>query len=130
MRWVEAPHDDGGTGRPTMSDLDIADLDGDWVSVMSYNDTQNESTSSFDPLTPMFLDVIGLQYLYGANTNTFAGDDSALEIQSITDFRTIWDASGANDYVDTSAHTEGVSINLPIVLGSALFGFAGPLASG
>ena len=39
----------------------------DWAKIMSYNDDANWNLASLDPATPMPLDVLALQYLYGQN---------------------------------------------------------------
>ena len=106
-------HDNGGTGRPTATGLGIPEVDIDWASIMSYNDTFDLNRLEWDPATPMFLDVIGLQYLYGANPNTNAGN-SVLRIETISDYRTLWDSSGDADYVDAGSTIEGVEIKLPV----------------
>ena len=71
---LKHPHDDGGTGRPTFTQLGLENLNIDWATVMSYNDTASLNLISWDPATPMILDVLALQYLYGKNLNTNAGD--------------------------------------------------------
>ena len=104
-------HDDGGTGRPTALEVDLERLDIDWASMMSYRDEFNDNLLSWDPATPMLMDVIGLQYLYGANLNTNSGN-STLVIEDTNDYRTLFDAGGAADRVDASSMEEGVEINL------------------
>jgi serralysin len=108
---LKHPHDDGGTGRPTFTQLGWDPVDTDFMTVMSYNDDYNFNRTVWDPATPMILDVLALQYLYGKNTKTNAGDS----IHTLTDshmYLTIWDASGA-DVIDQSAATEGWYIALP-----------------
>ncbi len=61
------PHDDGGTGRPTLSDIGLGSLDFDWFTIMSYADTYDFNLFAYDPATPMAMDVLALQYLYGKN---------------------------------------------------------------
>ena len=104
-------HDDGGTGRPTASAVDLEELDIDWGSIMSYNDDFGLNRLSWDPVTPMPLDIIGLQHLYGDNLDTNA-DDSSLVIQDTNDYQTLWDPSGG-DIVDASLVGEAVRIKLP-----------------
>jgi len=104
-------HDDGGTGRPTVTDVGLPFLDKDWVSMMSYKDDYDFNRTAFDPSTPMVLDVIGLQYLYGANLSTNSGDN-VFALTKLGTYITIWDSSG-NDIIDVSASSEGWVINLP-----------------
>ncbi|KIN75682.1 DUF4214 domain-containing protein [Sulfitobacter mediterraneus] len=103
-------HDDGGSGRPTLSDLGLADINQDWFSVMSYND-ELTNDFSFDPATPMLLDVFGLQYLYGANLTIDAGDTTH-EIADADLYYTIWDPSGV-DWIDITNQQEGWYVELP-----------------
>lgn len=104
-------HDDGGTGRPTFSEVDLGDLDRDWVSIMSYGDDFKWDLLFFDPATPMGLDVLALQYLYGANMSTNVGD-TVYSLELINSYLTIWDAGGF-DAVDVSRFLLGWRIELP-----------------
>ncbi|MCR9157359.1 MAG: DUF4214 domain-containing protein [Rhodobacteraceae bacterium] len=103
---------DGSPGRPTLDELDqtlVRDLD--WFTMMSYSDQYEDELERWDPATPMILDVLGLQYLYGVNTSTNAGD-STLALTSQDFYYTIWDASGT-DRADASGQSEGWTIFLP-----------------
>ena len=104
-------HDDGGTGRPTFAQLGISWLDKDYGSIMSYNDDAAWNTVAWDPATPMAADVLALQYLYGKNLSTNAGD-SVFQLQRTNFFYTLWDASGT-DTIDASGSSEGWYILLP-----------------
>ena len=106
---LKHPHDDGGTGRPTFSSVGIFNTD--YMTVMSYNDSYPLNMFSWSPATPMALDVIALQYLYGKNNNTNTGD-SIYTLTRSNLYLTIWDASG-NDTIDQSSSNEGWFINLP-----------------
>lgn len=109
---LKHPHDSGGTGSPTFDEAGIAGLDIDWMTVMSYDDDFDWNLNAWDPATPMILDVIALQFLYGVNTNTNSGDDT-YALQSGTDlYRTIFDAGGA-DTLDLSGYQAGAYIDLP-----------------
>ena len=89
---------------------------------MSYNDDYDSDKINFDPLTPMVLDVIGLQYIYGANLSTNSGDSIfSLSIQNT--YQTIWDPSG-NDTVEVSTGSEAWVINLPEYVGAHSIGTA------
>ena len=108
---LKHPHDDGGTGHPTFQELGIGRLDHDYVSVMSYNDDANWNVFEWDPATPMIFDVIGLQYLYGPNQTTNAGD-TLYRIDRSELYQTVWDASG-EDTISVAQSGEGWYIELP-----------------
>lgn len=123
-------HDGGGTGRPTLKQLGLSEFDKDWFSVMSYQDDFNFNRINFDPATPMVLDVIGLQYLYGKNLSSNAGD-SQYDLQGYNLYTSVWDAAGT-DVVTAEKAPEGWRINLPDTILSEVngeyFGNAFPLA--
>ncbi|WP_438299755.1 M10 family metallopeptidase C-terminal domain-containing protein [Pseudomonas sp. NMS19W] len=81
-------------------------LDDAAFTVMSYNNSY-----SYLPTTPMVLDILAIQSLYGANTKWMTGDNvySWAPTQSV--FETIWDAGGI-DTIDASNQLAAVSINL------------------
>ncbi|MEY3215813.1 MAG: hypothetical protein RLZZ280_190 [Pseudomonadota bacterium] len=110
---LKHPHDDGGTGRPTLSDIGFDALDMDWATIMSYNDEAFANLVEWDPSTPMVLDALALQYLYGPNTSTHAGQ-SVHVLQDQDFYTTLWDASGI-DTLDVQAQAEGWTIILPHV---------------
>ncbi|HEV8392350.1 MAG TPA: M10 family metallopeptidase [Dongiaceae bacterium] len=90
---LDHPFDDGEPGEPILA----APLDTDQYTVMSY--TPELSTLAYAS-TPQMLDILAIQYIYGANMTTRTGNDtykfSAAEVN-----RTIWDAGG-NDTLDFS----------------------------
>ena len=79
------------------------------------------------PQTPMMLDIQAIQYLYGADFSTNAGDtvytwsdtDGTMSINGVTQrtpwtnhiFMTIWDGNGTDTY-DLSNYSVGVNVNL------------------
>ncbi len=73
-------------------------LDSIMHTVMSYTysnlagDEGNEF--SFHPTTPMVLDIAAIQYLYGANHNYHAGNDTYTFDDSTLHHETIWDGGG------------------------------------
>ena len=108
---LKHPHDDGGTGRPTFASIGLSTdvriefsygdgYDVDAFTAMSYNDDLSLNLWSGDPATLMPLDVIALQWLYGANPSTNAGDTTHYLTRDGA-YRTVWDASGA-DTLDAS----------------------------
>lgn len=108
---LKHPHDDGGTGRPTFQELGWSSLDVDFVSIMSYQDEFNWNLRSWDPATPMAADILALQYLYGKNTTTNAGDTS-FTLSNTNFYSSIWDSNGS-DRIDQTNASEGWHIALP-----------------
>ncbi len=109
---LKHPHDAGGTGRPTFSESGIDGLDIDWLTIMSYDDDYNWNLSAWDPATPMILDVIALQYLYGPNLSSNSGDETFVLSSQGNLYLTLFDASG-NDTIDLSQYSEGAYVELP-----------------
>jgi serralysin len=108
---LKHPFDDGGNNRPTHNEYDSG-----YDTIMSYEDPQKiDYGSIFDfsqgfQATPMPLDILAIQYIYGANMTTNTGNDTYV----LTDngiVRTIWDADGT-DMVDASAIGEAVTLAL------------------
>ena len=110
---LKHPHDDGGTGRPTLREIGFGVLDVDLATIMSYNDEAFANLVQWDPATPMVLDALALQYLYGPNLSTFAGD-TVHTLQANSFYSTLWDASGT-DTLNVQAQPEGWTIYLPNV---------------
>lgn len=108
---LKHPHDDGGTGRPTLTELGLGELDIDWATMMAYGDDYSWSRTAYDPATPMVLDVLALQALYGPNTSTNAGD-TIFALAADGFYKTIWDAWG-NDVVSAQTSNRGWAIQLP-----------------
>uniref|UniRef100_UPI000A9DC4E0 M10 family metallopeptidase n=1 Tax=Pseudomonas bananamidigenes TaxID=2843610 RepID=UPI000A9DC4E0 len=81
-------------------------LDDVHFTVMSYN-----SNYSYQPTTPMVLDIIAIQSLYGANMQWQTGDNVYKWAADQSVFETIWDAGG-NDTIDGSNQLGSVVINL------------------
>src|SRR5207253_5107498 len=64
-----------------------------------------------EPFTPMVLDIVVVQTIYGADTTTRAGDNIYVPTQGEIGYRTIYDAGG-NDTIDLSAFTPPNNIDL------------------
>lgn len=109
---LKHPHDHGGSNRPTFLEAGMEGLDIDWMTVMSYDDDYDWNTNGWDPATPMILDVIALQYLYGPNLATNSGDSIYRTFDTGTYYRTIFDASG-HDTIDLSIFPTGAYIEMP-----------------
>jgi serralysin len=106
---LKHPHDDGGTGRPTFSDIGFEDLDFDWGTIMAYTDDSDDP--DYSPATPMMLDVIALRALYGPNMATNAGND-VHQVRAFGRYTTLWDASG-HDTLDVAGSIRSWYIYLP-----------------
>lgn len=115
---LKHPHDDGGTGRPTFSQFGINSLDLDVFTIMSYDDAADWNLITWDPATPMILDVLALQALYGKNFATNAGDTTHF-VSNTRSYSTTWDASGI-DTINASRATEGWAIDLPTAAWSSI----------
>jgi len=74
--------------------------------VMSYNDLY-----SYEPTTPMLLDIAAIQYLYGANMQWHTGNDTYQWAANKSIFETIWDAGGI-DTLNASNQAGAVTLNL------------------
>ncbi len=106
---LKHPHDDGGNGRPTFAELNMAGKDDGLWSVMSYNDIGTKISAGHQA-TPMPLDILAIQQIYGANMTYHTGDD----VYQLTDdnaVRTIWDAGGI-DIISAAGLNFAVTIDL------------------
>ena len=105
---LKHPHDDGGTGFPTFAELGLSGLDLDQYTVMSY-EFAFPYYDIGNPSTPMVLDILALQYIYGANMSYHTGDD----VYTFDDGRcyAIWDAGG-NDTISAVYYGSGITLNL------------------
>ncbi|MDP4836834.1 MAG: Ig-like domain-containing protein, partial [Burkholderiales bacterium] len=125
---LKHPHDSGGTGRPTFTDLGIGMWDIDIASVMSYRDDANWNDIAWDPASPMPLDVYGLQALYGENLTSTA-DDRTYELSETESYITIWDSAGT-DAIELEDVAGGWFLTLPsefVIADTSLsLGFAFP----
>ena len=91
---------------PTNKTLLDPSMDDVHFTVMSYNNNY-----SYLPTTPMVLDLVVIQTLYGANMLWQTGDNVYKWDANQSVFETIWDAGG-NDTIDGSNQLAAVSINL------------------
>ncbi|MDZ4251029.1 MAG: M10 family metallopeptidase C-terminal domain-containing protein [Sulfuritalea sp.] len=124
--------DDGHEGRPTFASLGISNLDSNLYTVMSYTNAAGQlfgqNQSSGNAATPMPLDILAIQQIYGANTSYHTGDD----IYQLVDdgaLRTIWDAGGT-DTLSAASSSSAVTIDLRQGYYSQLSGAQGWLGIG
>ncbi|MGZ5194272.1 MAG: matrixin family metalloprotease [Ramlibacter sp.] len=75
---------------------------------------------TFNPTTPMLLDIAAIQAVYGANRSYNAGDTTYAFNDSVGQhyFQTLWDGGGTNTIVYTGTH--GVSVDLREGYGSVI----------
>lgn len=115
---LKHPHDGGLAGYTTYAEAGIDQFDDGALTVMSYDPTSSSWVYG-SPVTPMPLDILAIQTLYGMNETTNIGDThyTALD-DGVID--TVWDVSG-NDTIDASRISHSVTLNLnqgvPSVLG-------------
>ncbi len=89
--------------------------------IMSYStipgagpgDDASSTFGSFSvyPSTPMVLDILAAQLIYGPNLSFNSGDDAYVFNASQTYFETVWDAAGTDTF-DASALATNVSLDL------------------
>lgn len=77
-------------------------------SVMSYTDY---AKAQIYASAPMLYDIAAIQYLYGANMSTAAGNNSYSFSASVEQFRCIWDAGGIDTF-NAANQTRSVTIDL------------------
>lgn len=91
-------------GRPTLARAQSTEQ----YTVMAY---APHPYATIHPAGPMLYDIAAVQYLYGPNMATRAGDDTYTFSASEEELRAIWDAGG-NDTFDLSNQPLAVRINL------------------
>lgn len=109
---LKHPHDDGGNaGRPTFEDLGIESMDRMRHTVMSYGIAVPPAEASGFAATPMPLDILAIQHIYGANLSHRTGDDT-YKLRNAS-FRTVWDAGG-EDWLSAASWSrpDGVRLDL------------------
>jgi Ca2+-binding RTX toxin-like protein len=105
---LKHPDDGGGNDRPTFASLGILQYEAARYTIMLQGPADGNSASG-NAATPMPLDILAIQQIYGPNMSFHAGDDSYAVLLGV--MRTIWDAGGS-DTIDASALLNGVTIDL------------------
>ena len=106
---LKHPHDGGLAGYTTYQDAGLSNLDDGFLTLMSYDPTSSIWQYGWAS-TPLPLDIIAAQTIYGANTTTHAGNTT----HSLLDdglLRTIYDVSGT-DTLDASNIDKGITLRL------------------
>ncbi len=89
-------------------------LDKEYFTIMSYDDQTPSARVDTFAQTPMILDVIALQKIYGDGVGTSNNEDTILTPGTAA-YRTYFDAGGT-DTIDISSYTTGAYLNLGQVL--------------
>lgn len=100
---LDHPFDDG-YGEPVLP----GSMDNNQYTIMAYD---LHPTASVEAMSPMLLDILAIQYIYGANMTTRTGDDTYTFSNTQEELRAIWDAGG-NDTLDASNQTLAAKIDL------------------
>lgn len=106
---LKHPFDDSGEFGPLPSSLDGMDM-----TVMSYEISARFPEAQWADLFPqtyMYADILALQYLYGVDTETTAGQDTYVFDLSDRHFLTVWDYGGT-DTISITGGDRAVKINL------------------
>jgi serralysin len=106
---LKHPHDGGGNGRPTATELGVPQYDDGLWTIMSY-DYVSPQIASGNQATPMPLDILAIQRIYGANMTYHTGDDTYVFADDGI-VRTIWDAGGIDTF-SAAAMASGVIMDL------------------
>ena len=101
--------------------LDSA-LDTRSFTIMSYSAAPGDQGSyfSYEPTTPMVLDIAAIQQLYGVNTRTGAGNTTYTFQSGVNYHQTIWDSGGTDTLVYQSAVGGEIDLNSGVGGGSAM----------
>ena len=106
---LKHPHDGGLAGYTTYQAAGLSSLDDGFLTLMSYDPTSSIWQYGWAS-TPLPLDIIAAQTIYGANTTTHAGNTT----HSLLDdglLRTVYDVSGT-DTLDASNIDKGITLRL------------------
>ena len=98
----------GGAAGPYLSDSGIADNND--ASVMSYS-AGVVADAAHRPTGLMFVDLVAIQTLYGANTAYNSGTTDYV-LTTSSGVKAIWDGGGAGDTLNASAQTAAVTLDL------------------
>ena len=87
-------------------------LDSESYTIMSYaaQPGDNSTQFSFNPTTPMQLDIAAIQQLYGANYSYQSGNDTYSFSDSATYHETIWDGGGSDTIQYTGSRTATIDL--------------------
>jgi hypothetical protein len=106
---LKHPHDNGLAGYPTYAEAGYDEYDNGYLTLMSYEETSPNWQYGWAS-TPLPLDILAAQEIYGINPNTNTGD-SHHYLYDDGLLRTIYDVSGF-DTLDAYYINHGVLINI------------------
>lgn len=111
---LKHPFDNGSpvSPRPSFADLGIASMDTAMNTIMGAAAIGSSNLSAGNIASPMPLDILAIQSIYGANTTYRTGDDTYTLLDDDI-VRTIWDAGG-NDTFDASGVDLGTGITIDL----------------
>jgi serralysin len=102
--------DEDGGSRPTFAKLGLSQYENqDWT-VMSYTPGAGGIDNLTHAATPMVLDILAIQHIYGPNMTYHTGDDTYVLLDTGIK-QAIWDAGGT-DTLDASRLSNGINIDL------------------
>jgi len=104
---LKHPFDNGENAKPTFADLSVASFDSLKYTVMSGELTAASMAVHGFPSTPMPLDILAIQHIYGVNTSYRTGDDVYV-FENDGKVRTFWDAGGADTFNFANLFTDNV----------------------
>lgn len=102
---LKEPFSDGFHARPTFAELGIESYDTMRWTVMSYN-----VVPYADAVTPMPLDIVAIQHIYGAN-NTYRIGNDTYRLADDGKLKTLWDAGGI-DKLSAAGLRFGITLDL------------------
>jgi serralysin len=107
---------------PFNSQVMPVDHDGRVFTVMSYSAYPGKSDThfSYEPTTPMILDIAAIQSLYGANTSYNSGNTNYVFSGLSTYNETIWDAGGIDTFIYNSSVGGQINLTAGLSAGSVM----------
>ena len=106
---LKHPHDGGLAGYTTYQAAGLEEYDSGYLTLMSYEPTSHVWDHGWAS-TPLPLDIVAAQTMYGANPTTNEGDSSYVLSEDGL-LRTIYDVSGT-DTLDARSISSGVTLRL------------------
>lgn len=117
---LKHPFSELGSNTATLSNTGWGAFDSILYTVMSYSGSTGDSSTylSYNPTTPMVLDILAMQELYGANTTYRSGNDIYVYAGDKKYVQTIYDTGGTDEIVCTGSRA--VQLDLEDFAGSSV----------
>ncbi len=98
---LKHPFEEGSNNTTTLASSGYGSLDSLVYTVMSYSGLAGNSKTwlTYQPTTPMLLDILAIQHMYGANTTFKSGNDVYRYSTTSTYLETIYDTGGVDEIV-------------------------------